>query len=292
MNKRSDLTLIIMVIALVGASIAVLYGRKMWADGAVAKDNSKRIVLEYQDTIDYLQPYLISGGMDAAAAALTQFASSVQRVVLQALIQGAATPLTDEQKVELLGAFLLHSANERSKSIAMPLLYRYFPEQPIFAWLMPTYEKIVPTIVSYDEQNGKKYAKNQLTRWINRSATHTITKDEPESLSALIAVHIKPDKKQANKLLEKVITEGRSTGFIPILVEQLNADANYSPDGKKTVLTLAVDKNNIALVKALLAQGSDSEKVIDKAVGNARQAAFEHGYSAIEQLLIKKGVKK
>ena len=282
MHKKSNLSLLLLIILLLGASIAILYGRKVRADQL-----SDPVVFENQDSIDYLQPYLIAGGMDGAAAALSQFAPAVQRNVLNSLIEGTATVLTQEQKIELLGALLAHSPTKTTQEIVMPLLHANFPKSPLFLLLVSGYEKTIPLIVAYDDQAGKKGNKKQLTRWINSSALQAIKQDEPEFLASLVAANVRPDKKQANKLLAKVVIEGRSVVFVPLLIEQLGADPNYSPDRKTTVLIMAVQKNNIALVKALLAQGANPEKVVDTAVGNARQVAFERGYSAIEQLLQK-----
>lgn len=290
MHKKSDLTLVLMVILLLGASIGILYARKVLAD-QLAVSNKDLIVLENQDSIDYLQPYLIAGGMDGAAAALSQFAPSVQRNVLNALIGGTAAALTEEQKIELLGALLVHSPTKQTQDMVMPMFYINFVKIPLFSWLMPTYEKAITAIVSYDEQVGKKRYAKQLSRWINSSAINAVTRDEPELMASLIAANIRPDKRQVNKLLAKVVTEGRSVAFIPLLIDQLAGDANYSPDRKRTLLIMAVEKNNIAVVKALLAQGADPEKVVDRGIGNARQVAFERGYAAIEQLLQKKSKK-
>ena len=105
MKKQKNSTFLIIIVLLFSASIGILHGRKKGIEPAILADNM-HVVLEQQDAIDYVQPYLMSGNIDAAAAILSKFADPLVVKIIDTILQNKTIVLTGEQKVQLLVAML------------------------------------------------------------------------------------------------------------------------------------------------------------------------------------------
>jgi len=285
MSKQSDITLLSMVLILLSASIGILHGRKKIVDPAIVADESARIMLADQDAIDYLQPYLISGNMDSAAATLHQFAEPILFTTLEALLDDKSVVLTTQQKVELLGALLQYDPSEAKHKKIVPILYKRFADFPIFVPFIHNYAKAIPPVIAWAERSHDANLVGILNSWITQSVQRVIDLDDPTILSSLYTAAIRPDKKATNELLMRVVKEKKSPQFIIFLIDQLGGDIKYAPDGKRSLLIEAVETNNGHMVRALLEKGADPSRVLDSKIGTARQIAFERGYAPIELIL-------
>lgn len=283
MKKQPNVIFLVVILLLFSASIGILHGRKKGVDPAVIADDM-RVILEQQDAIDYLQPYLMSGNIDAVAKAIGEFADPLLVTVVDTILQNKTITLSDRQKVQLLAAILIFDTNKQKQKMIMEHLVHYFSSYPLFTVLVPHYTKAVPRIVSWFQTHNKQ----QLISWIKKSIQAAIDQDDVEMLSTLYDVGMPFDMVKSSSLLYRVVRENKKPAFVPFLIHQLKADIKYSPDSRYTPLIKAVEQNNIAMVKALLEQGADPDHIVDAKIGNARQVAFERGYAPIELILKKK----
>ncbi len=281
MKKQADIALLLVVLVSLSASIGILHGRKIPVDPSIVATDS-RIVLEHQDALDYVQPYLISGNMDSTAAALHQFVDPVLFNALDDIL--SKVQLSQEQKVHLLASALLYDPDLHRQKMILTRLFTLFSEYPIFQAMWPHYVQAIPMVMGWAKKTRQK---KQLARWRDQSLNQALVQDDPALLAGLYNAGIRPKKDKASQLLYQVATEGKEPEFVPFLVDQLKADINMSPDGMWTPLMRAVQKNNAKMVRVLLDQGADAELILNPKVGSARQIAFERGYSPIE-LMMKK----
>lgn len=284
MSKQSDIALLSMVLVLLSASIGILHGRKKMVDPSIIADDAARIMLTQQDALDYLQPHLIAGNIDSAAATLHQFVDPLFFSVVEAILDDSSSVLSNPQKIELLAGVLEYDQLQKQYHKVMPLLVDRFKDQPVFVYFIKNYFRMIPHLISW-MKNSPQMA-DVLDNWIAQSFKVLVEQDDPETLARLHAlVQMHPSQDLINTLLVKVAKEGKSPLFLDLLVDQLGGQLSYSPDRKKTLLMLAVEANNVPLVKALLAKGASHSKVLDSATGSARQIAFERGLHSIEALL-------
>lgn len=280
MKKQADMAFLLMILLLLSASVGILHTRKKSIEPLIV--DKTRIILDVQDAIDYIQPYLMSSSIDSAVTVLYQFKFPLLIQVLDTILEDKTLHLTLEQKIQLLAAALLYKKDRITRKALIDRMLKHYTMYPLFIPMLPYYAKAIPIVVKWGQTN-----ETQLGEWIDRSLNEAVEKDDPELLSGLYTAGIRPDSKKASQLLYTVAQQNKQTAFVPLLVTQLQADISFSPDGKRTPLIAAVEQNNAALVGALIKQGSDPEKVLDPIVGSARQIAFERGYAPIELILKK-----
>lgn len=283
MSKKSDIALLLMVLVMLSASIGILHGRKKLVDQSVIADDAAQITLTQQDALDYLQPHFIAGNLDSAAATLHQFIDPLFLSTVQTIVDDSSSDLTDAQKIEFLAALLEYDKSQKYYHRIIPALAERFKDEPIFAYFLQSYSKVIPYIITWMQDNNQM--NDLLQGWIEKSFEKLIKDNEPDLLKKLFGLtEIKPSVDAANKLLALAVQEKKSPVFINFLIDQFGADVSYSPDGKKNMLMLAVETNNEPMVKALLAKKASYSRVLDPAIGSARQIAFERGFTNLEQL--------
>ena len=281
-KKYSDIVLLVVVFALFGASIGILHGRKKIGDSVARSGDSDRVILSLQDSIDYLQPFLIAGNMDNVASTLHQFSEPVLFEALEAIIGNRTIFLTDEQKVKLLVSAILYDPSPAKRKTMLSLLIDRFKGLPVFAYAAYRYKDVFPLIKAAARKMG---VRSVVADWKQRSIDQAIKNDDVDLLTELYTNDIRPTSKEASRLLHDVVVGNKNVAFVPLLVRQLGAQANYSSDGKRTLLIEAVQKGNSGMVQALLDVGSDAKRILNPAIGSARQVAYERGYALIEQIL-------
>ncbi len=284
MKRQKNIIFLMVIFILFSASIGILHGRKKGVEvPAITED--VRLVLEQQDAIDYVQPYLLSGNIDATAAALAEFTDPLLLKTVDTILHNKTIMLTEEQKVQLLAAMLAYDKNKQKQKMIIERLVRYFADYPVFMALVPQYTKMIPLIVSALSKDKKE----QLASWVKQTMDRVIQRNNVNLLTSLYEGGMPLDTIDASSLLYRMVAEHKKAAFVPFLVQQLKAEVNSSPDGKYTPLMKAVEENNEEMVKALLAEGADPDQIVDPQVGNARQIAFEHGYIALELILKQRG---
>jgi hypothetical protein len=281
MKRQTDITLLLIVLILLSASIGVLHGRRNTVEPTVTAHETQQII-DYQDAIDYVQPYLISGNVDLVATAIAQIYGPLFEKVLQAIVDDETIRLSDEQKVQLLAAILLQNTSTANQQMVLENMVRYFPQYALFTPLAPRYSSAISLITTL-AHNAHRV--EQLNQWADRSIDMAIEQDDIDLLKGLAAAGIEITPAKASALLYRVASENKKAAFVPLLVEQFKADSNYTPDNRHTPLIKAVQQNNRNMAKALLKQGAQAEQVLDPAVGSARQIAFEQGHIPIELIL-------
>ncbi len=276
MNKqKSTMGLLVTIACMFTVSVGLLHGRK----------NSNPILIDQpieltaQDSIDIITPSLLSGNIPSAVSLLKELKSDSIVGALQELMAGKGFDLSDTHKAALIIGVLpyVHKPHQR---ILFDLLLTTMRSQPFF-YIAQSYgfENAIPLLVSLSKQ-----VKNFNTLMID-SYIQTIEDNDVDVAQKLYSLSIRPDKQNGGNLLVYAINKNRDISFVPLFIQKLSVDPNYSPDGKKTLIMYAVEKNNEPMVRALLEVGADPDKILNNTVGSARQIAFEKNYIALEELM-------
>lgn len=282
-RKSSDISLLLFILILFSASIGFLHGFKTTAGDAQVIIEDKNQPLGLQDALDLIEPLLFSENMDLAALTLVNYNLTVAKNVLEAILENKSVVLPDPLKINLLISAIAHSPSDEKRLPFFDFLQDYFPDEPIFYYVSEKTTGFFPAALHWAKRNENN---GQLVKqWQKRSMDIAVGESDPAFLAFLYGNGLRTSTNHASQLLDQVTLEQKNVSFVPFLIRQLSAEANFSSDGKKTVLMKAVANNNLPMVRALLEEGASPTKVLDSTVGNAIQIAFEKGFVKIEELL-------
>ncbi len=276
-QEKSDISLLLIILVLFSASIGLLHGFKFTM--LSASSDETHISLSRQDILDILFMQLRSDNMEKAAEALQQFDQSAQSQVLQSILSDPA--LSDEQKIVFLAASAATIDDASRKAELFDALYTQFASMPVFALIVDRYPQLIKLIQRWSAKDQK----DAFDTWKNGSIAYVLQHDNVPLLTKLYANGIRLTPTEASVVLDRVVTERRDAGFVPLLVRTFGADVSYSPDGKRTLLIQAVDTNNPEMVRALRDEGASPRLVLDQAVGSAISVAHDNGFHEIEIIL-------
>ena len=269
--------LLLLILILFSASLGILHGRKL-----TAEQPNEELSLSVQDTLDYLHPLLQAKSIATAAKTLGKFDSKKAEEVTQRILQETDTLLSSEDKIAFGIGIYATQTNPELRGKIYTILENQYKNSPIF-FIALAYS--FPSAIALLKE-AMKDKQSQLQIWVYESFKDAIDKDNLSIFNQLIEHDLKlASPIEASQLLDYVVSEKKDTMFVEPLIEQLQADVNYSADKKHTLLMKAVLLNDLDMVRALLTQGADSDIVLDSAVGNAHQLAFEKGFVDIELLL-------
>ncbi len=280
-RRSSDMSLLLFILILFSASIGFLHGIKTPSaslDSGASNEESEKLILD--DSRDMIQALLDSNNMEEAGKMLVS--PLMHDDLALNILENVRFSLTDEQKIRLLIAAISNQEQSEKRTKLIGYLLLFFPNSPIFAYDLHQPTAFIPAIASWAQAEGKPHV---LNNWKNRSIAYAIELNDEPLLSRLYASGIRPAQEKVSHLLYKVVEDNKDVAFVPFLVQRLEADPNYSPDKKMTVLMQATKNNNKQMVKALLEVNADPDIVLDPQVGSAIQIALENGFVEIEQLL-------
>lgn len=262
------------------------------------KEEDKKIVLDVPNILRFFQPLLYARSIDAIARSTQQFDSNSIHAALPSLITDPESPLSSQDKVHLLlGIAYYHGDQKIKKELELTIrwLIEYkeaFKEAPIFfAAAQSRYASIIVDIKSFFEQSSDSEQKTLYKKWFAESLEKAIEEDATDTYQILNTYGITPDASLATQLLVRVVQEAKSQLFVPLLVKQ-GAHINYVDRSGHSILTMAIDQDNVIMVEALLKAGANPSYIPNENVGTPLQFAFSHGYIDIELLLRAYGAKQ
>ena len=280
-RRSSDMSLLLFVLILFSASIGFLHGIKTpSASLGSSASNRESEKLTLDDSLDEMQMLLTSSNMEDAGKMLIR--PMMHEDVALTILENVRFSPTDEQKIALLISAISNQEQAEKRTKLIGYLLQFFPNSPIFAYDLHQPAAFIPAIVSWAQAENKPHI---LNNWKNKSIAYAIELNDEPLLSRLYTSGIRPLQEEVSHLLYKVVEDNKNVAFVPFLVQRLEADPNYSPDKKMTVLMQATKNNNEQMVKALLELNADPNLILDSQIGNAIQIAFENGFVEIERLL-------
>lgn len=279
-RKRSDISLLLMILVLFSASIGLLHGFKI---SLLSASDTQPMSLSEQDMFDMIFPQLISGNVDKAALTLNQFAPPAQLKVIQKIIKGDGIALNDEQKILFLGALASNARDVSYRSSLFGLLQSHFQDKPVLAFLIPQYPKIVGLLIEWVRNDRGK--EKEFKKWKYASIAYAVAQDDVSLLTDLYTQGLRLEPGEAGIVLDKVVLGKRNVEFVPLLVRKFGADVQFSDDRKYTPLMKAVKTQNNDMVRALLAVGADPKHVQDPSIGSAVSIATTNGFHEMERIL-------
>ena len=129
------------------------------------------------------------------------------------------------------------------------------------------YDETIPHLLKWHKMQMKKKVKASAIRYMEQHAINaTVDENNLEALKRMVEHGVGIDKNIANDLLWEVVAKKTDPGFISYL-KTLGADMNYSQDGTRTVLHFAIEQESPQLVKKLLQEGANPNKVLIEKVG-------------------------
>lgn len=285
-RKRSPFGLLIIICLLISATVGMIQGRKK---APIPPRTNKEMQLSIQDTIDLITPLLLSKSFDAVAQALHQFDQSVIVGTVEKISADSGYDLNSQERAQLLLNLIEHIPDKIISKKIFSVLKENHAQDPIYSYAL--LEK-VPHAIKLIHKWAKKSDKSVDEVWAQQSLSYAIERNEVELLDQLYAHNVRSTPQFASQLLHNVVSQDGDVAFVPLLVRTMDADPNFSPDGKSIILIKAVEQQNEPMVRALLEAEADPEKMVDEKVGTARQIAFEKGLVSIEALLRKEKRKR
>ncbi len=280
-QEKSDISLLLTILVLFSASIGLLHGFKISLVSA-SSGETKRPTLSQQDMLDLIFPHLFSDNMKKAAEGVQQFDRDAQAKVVQHILHGEGAGLTEVQKIKLVGALAAQEEDRARKAEKFSLLSTNFPNVPIFAFIIAEHPELILSMRKWAKKERKKEIFN---KWKNLSIIHALMMNDVPLLTDLYTNGIRLTPKEASAVLDRVVTEERDIGFVPLLIRKFGAQIHHSSDGKRTALIKAVETKNSDMVRVLVDEGANPRLKLDPIVGSALQVAAQNGLVEIEGIL-------
>ncbi len=260
-------------------------------------DQTTTLVLDNINSLKkYISPLIAANNIQQIAEIMKN--NPVESVAIQAeqLIEDKENLLRHESKVQLVLALALNydSLQERSALFNIFLINKQHfidsSNMPIlFVAASPLYAQIIPTLLAWAKNNETVYA-GLHKKIIDNALYYTIAKNNVDKFDLMVQNGVPVSSTMANELLWRVVTQNKSTLFIPLL-KKCGADLEMV-HSKKTVLIQAIMNDNKEMVQALLNAGARIDTIPDPATGSPLQQALLGKHTAIELLLRKHGAKE
>ena len=221
---------------------------------------------------NYISKLVISESIEATARVLEQVPFDEKFALTKRILAEQKGWLRRNDKLEFLYAILLQHRDDQEKQKQLLNLlhdnqYLLKGKPLLYVAASPLYAQAIGFILNWQKSQMEKKVKSPAIRFMEQHALDTAISDgNLEALKRMVQNGIKIDKPIANDLLWEVIATKSDPEFIRFL-KTLGADLDYSQDGKRTVLHFAIEQENPELVKKLLEEGADPNKMLDITVG-------------------------
>ncbi len=245
--------------------------------------------LSMDQIYDLITPSFYSGNVSLIAKIIAQFSASKAHDVIEHSIEKEKI-LSYEQIILLICAVAQKYESEKDREKLFSLFsthsYLYETQPLLYVIAKSEYMSLLSEIVAW---TAKELPDNT---YAYDAYVYAIKENNVELFKSLLAQQVLIVKNQADTLLETVIMKDNDAQFVNLLVQELNADPNYSSDNKKTVLMYAAELGHALIVSALLSVGADKDIMLDVKVGTALQIAIRNAKTKIELLLRESGARE
>lgn len=250
-----------------------------------------------QDTVDYIQQFALAGNLSPIARVIDKLEPHAAVTMLRLLVADESSPLTVEQKLEVIFTVALEYADHPvTQRLIFDIVRDY---QAILAahdsvFLIAAHanaQDVIPDFVGYIRsllvQDKAAYDGHRLfTRWSEQALSKSIDNNDVAAFKKLHQVGVRVDKQFAQTLLTAVILQKKSADFIPLIFQYYEIDPNSLLPGSSSFLMQAAEVNNLKAAEQLVQAGAYPDLVVNKTT--APEVAFKKGNVAVELFLKKK----
>ncbi len=225
---------------------------------------------------DYIFPLITSKSVEAIAQILKYVTFDKKLEITKKIISNEEGSLDRNDKLQFLYAVVLHHINDKQNQEALfnlILKEKHLLEGTPLLYIAANtlYDKAIPHLLKWHEIQMEKKIKTSAIRYMKQHGINaTVEKNNLNALKKMVKHGVGIDKNIANDLLWESIAKNVDPGFINYL-KTLDADMNYSQDGIQTVLHFAIEQGNPYLVRALLENGANPNKILNEKVGSPLQ---------------------
>lgn len=283
---RSDIALLLTVLVLFSASIGFLHGSKTVRKDTVRSYTHPLDEVRRSQALNYLQPLLIARAPGVLAQTLQGVSLERTEELARIIIKDNKSPLSRDEKVvfilALAHAFTLDQYAQYKLFNLLRLLKKGTP--PLVIAAQSEYVAEIPVLTGWIR------SKNIIEFAPEQALTYAVDTNNIDAFMNLIKYGVPLNSTVATQLLTLVVEQNRDVRFVSFLVDH-GADVNVV-ENKRTLLMIAVEQNNKAMVQTLLNSGAQVGIVIVPEIGSALQLAIEKGYGDIDVLLREYGARE
>ncbi len=278
-----DIALLLGMLLVFSGIIGLINGNNVQKEKTIAPALIKNLTLE--QLYDYILPLIISKSVEAIAQTVQYATFDKKLAITKKVISNEEGSLDRNDKLEFLYAVIMHHIDDKENQDALfDLLleekHKHLLEGAPLLYIAAStlYDKTIPHLLKWHkiqikwhkiqmEKKVKTSAIPSAIRYMEQHAINaTVDENNLEALKRMVEHGVGIDKNIANDLLWEVIAKKTDPGFISYL-KTLGADMNYSQDGTRTVLHFAIEQESPQLVKKLLQEDADPNKILSKEVG-------------------------
>jgi hypothetical protein len=262
-SKYIDILILLGFLLLFSAGISLLAKPEISPDDL----NSDKTIL------NQLSPLFMARNTKKIAEFIAQQPQPQQLRLINQILDNQKNPLEVTDKIKLI----LELARKNQNRDYRINLYNTLIENEQVAQQKPllyvaaqgNYEDLVGSIADWLSAHTDVF-----TDWFYKGVHQAIKENQPDIANKLLSRFLTLNPDLATKLLWEVINGKKSADFIAPLVKK-GADVNNAQQGR-TPLIAAVEKDDLALVEALLDNGAKKQinKFVDPVVGTALQTAL------------------
>ncbi|HLC06824.1 MAG TPA: ankyrin repeat domain-containing protein, partial [Candidatus Babeliales bacterium] len=228
--------------------------------------------------------------IDLIVKSMSQFKYNFAYNLIEKMIDDETVCLSPEEKVKIIYGMITHSCPKKNVQYEwLDLLLKHpslHAQTPVLLSLARSkYADVIALFIAWGKDRQKVEGRNGLLAgYAEQAFKAAVEDDDYAAVETLFSKKIRIAQPKASELLWYIVENGKNSKLISLLVSHAQADVN-SADNGKTLLIVAVEKNNTDIVRVLLDEGAVVDRIVDNEAGTALTIAMKHKHHSVEQLL-------
>jgi hypothetical protein len=222
--------------------------------------------------------------------ALSQFKYNFARELIEKMIQDETIGLSCDEKVTVIYGMITRSCPKKNVQYEwLDLLLEYpllHAQNPVLLTLARSrYADNIALFIAWGKDRQKASDRmGLLAHCATQAFKKAVEDNDYTAVETLFSKKVRITPSKASELLWYIVEAGKSSALISLLVNHAQANVNCIANGK-TLLMVAVENNNIEIIRALLDRGAVVDRIIDGEKNTALMIATKKKYRSVEQLL-------
>lgn len=232
----------------------------------------------------------LANDIDLIVKTLSQFKYNFAREIVKRIIQDKTIKLSYDEKVTIIYGMIARSCPKKNAQytwfdllLEYPLLHTQTPV--LLSLARSKYADNIGLFIAWGKDRQKTPGKmGLLANYAEQAFKKAVEDDDCIAVETLFSKKVRIAQHKASDLLWHIVETGKNSTLISLLINHAQANVNYTENGK-TLLVVAVEKNNVDIVRVLLDQGAIVDRVIDGEKNTALTIAMKNKYRSVAQLL-------
>lgn len=228
--------------------------------------------------------------IDLIVKTLSQFNYHFAREIVEKMIQDEKINLSCDEKIIIVHGMTARSCPKKNAQYEWLDLLLEYPElhvqTPVLLSLARSkYADNIALFIAWGKDRQKAPGKmGLLAHYAEQAFTRAVEDNDYAAVETLFSKKVRITQQKASDLLWHIVEAGKNSTLISLLINHAQANVNYAQNGK-TLLVVAVEKNNVDMVRVLLDEGAIVDRVIDGEKNTALTVAMKNKYRSVAQLL-------